>query len=325
MISFSAFFWYIFLPLAIIGWGVYFVLKEKLKNRIVVAHDKQERVVIREKNTGRLRVLGAGTHYPTPNWREDFRVDLNQHPRDLNGLTVITRDGIELLVDFRFTVLLGRDFNKLNGQLTSPKKDIIKDENVLEAVTITDYDKREAFVDGEFSGTVDPIFRGYRYEELILPDQQSPHIKIPRQDIIYGDINDPDGHYILRAEDAPDGAAVFRLLEKLIYRQVNYNLRDVGFNIAEVRIKDMKPKDPEMQRAQDRVGKVSRLVAATQKIPGTGLTEREKFAVGTAEFGSVTQAEATRAAGESFSEGMKFLAEGLRRFGKGSGNQQNNP
>lgn len=279
---------------------------------------KRERLVIQQVFTGDMDMLGPGTHYRTPWWKELERVDLNREQVTVNGDEIETSNQVTFLPSYRYDQVAGRPYyneeHRVRGEIPKGKEvgDLIHDdvdnenhvtkEAVLEAVTRIDFPKRIDRVKEIVKNVMEGIIGGLTAEQLMRPDQY--------------EVDTIDGKSV-----TPPIKSRKKLLEELakaINQATNRKLTFVGLNIVSFGITNLVPKDPELKKAwEKRVRQEELLNAATkamerskQEDPDNPFTFREAAALGDPAYAQTVQAEAIRSAGKS-------VGEGLRNFGKG--------
>lgn len=180
------------------------------------------------------------------------------------------------------------------------------------AITKTDFAKRHEYVRTVIAAVIDSIVGGYTAEELLFPNQQ-PNLKVPKA-------HNPV--YNLQPIVVKTRQELLGALSMFIYREVNYRLRDVGFNVDEVDLQGLDPADQSVQQALDRLQVNKGLARSTKPFDNQELTDREKMAIGTSQQGEVARAQATISLGKSLEKSsetiVKGLAEALRNIGKGT-------
>lgn len=277
------------------------LLATYFRNRFTVEHGQRQRIVIRNIITGHLEVLSQGTWYKPPWWIRDTVVDLNKEPVETgaDGHTALTSDGVEVSVRVRWNELTGRPFDPQSGQLTHGS-DTIKNENIILAVTRTDFANRQQYMAGVFSAVVDAVIGEFTADELLQPERHHPCVPKQRRVDIYQ----------LDSQKVENRRELLVRLAEYMQREANYRFRDVGYNVDEVQIQDLRPRDPQLQESQDRQQRLKGLQRAAEELRGADLSDRERFSVGTDQQGQVAIADAIRKASEN-------LAEGMKKFGTG--------
>lgn len=293
-------------------------------NRIIVEPGPRERVVLRDLR-GEMRVLGPGTHYLSPIWKEFRRVETNREPIEVGSDSVKTSTNVMVEIGYRYDILVGRPFDKQNGILMVTNIDDtsqIDDDEVKSAVSKIDYDDHKAQIQQRVRSVMEQVFAGLTDIELFLidTDEKGPVI-IPKKE------EEPD--WIMKAVDIEDrtqrlfpdlpkegikrAKLLYDRLSKLIELKVNYDLRFLGINIVSFQITLMRYLASEMQKALEARQQRERLEEATE---GMKLTSAQQFSLNTDQFGQVTQAEAIKDASKNVSEAVTKVIESWLKGGK---------
>jgi hypothetical protein len=268
-------------------------------NRQVVENEARERVVIKNPFTGTLRVLGQGTHLLAPWWAFDTRVALNKDPMGVDQVA-LTSDGVKVVVKVRFDELTGRKFDLETGQLEGDGN-VITDESVLFAVTLAEYPDRDTHVRDRVSRAIDQVIGGYTHDELFRIDPTRP-VSVPKQQLEYG-------------LDPVTVSSRRELLEKLavyLQHESNYRLRMIGHNVDEVGIIDLHPEDASLQQSLEKSLEMRNLRRAVEEVQVDGLSNEQKAAFVSGNFGDALWSDAVKKAAEN-------LADGLKNWGRGGG------
>lgn len=312
-------FW--FLVVFVFPWFylAYLIWRSHLQNTFRVEPNNRERLVLQNALTGGIAVLRPGAHPRGPWWKELARVDLNREPVAVPGEgrpsdEVKTSDGIRLHVDYRYDIITGRPFDDVTGRLTVKPDavDAVQDHVVILATTRIDFADREKRVQEIVENTLEAVFGWYQADALMTPEDfaKKETLQVPK-DRLCGPDNTSRPDDVL-AENVQNPAKLYEQLAKCVQELANRDLLFVGINIVDFRITNLRFLDPRLQEALEDKKRKQKLREAAKEAQrdGMNLTDREAFAVGTDQFGTVALAEAGQKFGES-------LADGLRKFGKG--------
>lgn len=111
--------------------------------------DPYEAVVVKNIWTGVPRALAAGTHQVIPGWEEQLaRVTLKNEPSDPPAVNVITRDAVEIGVDY-----------------------IVHTQQVADAVkvaTVINYEQRNTLIQTRIRGYIQAEMKKYSAEEDLI-------------------------------------------------------------------------------------------------------------------------------------------------------------
>lgn len=313
--------------LVALGIGIVSILWTFLMNHKVVEPNNRERLVIQDVLTGSMKVLGPGTHFPPPWWKDLERVDLNREPKETIGQEFKTADGVLGLVDFRFDMISGRAYDPVSGRLLDPDgidntERSVSEEVILQAVTRIDYADREQRVSEIASAVIESELGSYTSDQAFRTAQTAAEtlggfFYVPTQAVPSLGLNT---HQVRNAHD------LYEALSKSIEAKINKELTFVGINIVGFRITNLKPKSPAFQESLEIEPRTRRHEAAARDMVAragadANISYREALvATNPDALGQVATAEATvesaAAIGEAIKVGAQALAEGLKNFGK---------
>ena len=293
------FFFVVFGPFLLFGYALF---RLYFRNRFSVEPNNRQRVIVQNIATGELRVLGPGTWFLGPGWKKFAVVDLNKEPVSVPAEEVKTSDGIRLDIEYRFDMVSGRPFDPTTGQLLHPANIwTIDDEVVKLAVTRIDFEKREQRIREILKHRFEAELGRYTADELMTPQ---------------------DAHGAAGFE-VPPGSATFVHNTAELYQQLAVNITDggnldlvfVGINLLDLRITNLRYKDPKLQDALENKKRLEKLRDAA--LPLTqgpdGITLREGLAAGTDQYGTVVLGEAGRDAADDIGFGLANFGTGAQR------------
>lgn len=307
------------------GLLVWMLLWTRFRTRFVVDHRQRVRQAIRCKITGRIQILGPGVHYRWPWWVADELVDLNREPRettDDNPILALDSDGVELRLGARWDEITGRRFNPHSGQLPPEDNDEIWETGVLWAITRTDFSNREMYVRGIVKKVLEDVIGAFTADQLLDPNYYAEigkAVKVPKKTL--RESRDPANPtrtigYALRSVKVTDRQELLNALSHYVEREVNFRLRHVGYNIRNFYISDLRAESAAVQAAQDRRQELVALVRANKALDGLDLSDTEKVALTSGNFGDAAKAAAWKSVAEALREATPQIAEAISKIGK---------
>lgn len=306
--------WFIFwVILALVaGYGSWQYLYQ---GKIVIGPRMSERAVI-VNELGNLIVLGPGTHFLPPGWKEMQRLDTNRDPISVKEEEVKSSNGGLFTLELSFASLIGRRFNRKNGVLRKPPSQRIEeDQQEIDPELIKDVVTRLQFSKGEEKAetlrllrkAVEATISEYTDDELLLAKDNKP--AVPRNWKPEEQWMIDEGH-IREIKNAQNDQQFYDHIADLIELRANFLLRDVGINVVSVQIiQPPKFVDKESQKAVEsalRAAKLNKFRAADD------LSKAQTLSANTPEFGDVCIGEGYQAIG-------KGVAEAGTNFGKAFG------
>jgi len=103
---------------------------------------------------GELRFLKAGFHFFPAGWEKEFkRISLKDEVRDPAQITVITKDAMDITVDYKVTQRVAKG-----------------EENYRKVCTVIDYEKRNEVVDINLQAAVRDEFAKYTLDEIVYQE-----------------------------------------------------------------------------------------------------------------------------------------------------------
>lgn len=309
------FFFLVFGPFLLFGYALF---RLYFGNRFTVKPNNIERVVVQNTATGQLKVLGPGTHFLGPGWKELSRVQLNREPFTIASEEARSSDGIRMDVDLRFDLVSGRPFHPRTGQIgiytppTPPAtekfepldpddRQAVTDVMVISAVTAINYADREKRAREVIKGAIDRVVGQYTGEQLTVPGEVPP-FSVP-----------PSVPPLVTPGNVKNTAELFQQLAQYINEEANLSLLNVGINIVDMRITNLGYKDPKTQEALESKKRLEKYRKAAREVPG--VTEREGLALAAdpGQYGTVVLGEAGRDAADSIGDGLKNFGRGGQR------------
>lgn len=300
--------------------------KAYYNNKFVNDHPDRQWLAIKNVFTSDLSLIKVGVAYRMPWWKMDTVVRINKEEMSTpdGGHTANTKAGGQVRVEARYNVLTGRQFDHSSGQLvkspTGEEDAGAKDEYVYMAITRTDFSDRAKYVADVLAATIDFVIGQYSYDELMTPTEQVAQagdhrfVYVPPADLVMGKA---DAHYNLPRRKIDDKGELLEALGAFIEVECNYRLREVGFNVDEVQLGDLRPASAEVQVDLDRQQRMRSRRRAMGEFAGVDLTDREKLG-NIEDLPEIAKAEAQKKMAEAIAQGAQSIADGLRNFGKGT-------
>lgn len=314
---------------AAVGLTIAGVLWSYFNNRQVVEPNNRERLVIQEVLTGKMQVLGPGTHFLPSGWKELVRVDLNREPKQVpassggEGEEFRTSEGVLGRIEYRYDMVSGREFDQSTGRLILPDQVDNPDASVKEwvialAVTRIDFEARHERIAAVVSAAIETELGSYTSDQLFRT-ANSGGFSIPAAAVPELGLNQV---VVERADQ------LYTELAKCIEAKANQHLIFVGINIVGFQLTNLKPASANLQQSLEQEVRTQRHTAAAHQLimtagVGANISFREALvATDPTALGVVAQAEATVEAAQAFGEAIKVgtekIAEGMRHFGRGT-------
>jgi hypothetical protein len=317
------FFFLVVGPFLLFGYALF---RLYFSNRFTVKPNNIERVVVQNAATGRLKVLGPGTHFLGPGWKELTKIMLNREPVSVSDEEVRSADGNRLEVEYRFDMIAGRPFHPVTGQIglydpgppptftpiSADDRSAVRDREVILAVTAINFEQREQRIREVVRAALEQEVGLYSADLLTVPQEIAqaartagqPLPQIPR-------VATPGG---IAPVDIDNAAVLYRQLAQCVAENANAGLLHVGINIIDFRIMNLRYKDPKLQEALESKKRLAKLKDAALQLTGRdGITLREGLAAGTDQYGTVVLGEAGRDAADDIGFGLANFGRGTRR------------
>lgn len=293
-------------------------------NSFTVEPNNRERLVIQNIITGNMQVLGPGVHFRFVWWQSMVAVKLNREPVEVAKEEFRSANGPLGLIEYRYDIVTGREFNRTTGALTKPDKVdnsaiSVKNKYVLLAVTKIDYKDREKRVQEVVSSVIESVLGSFESDELFRPSKcnKGTGFEIPKTN--YKDLLDMG----FKPQQVNSANQVYKELSSCIEALVNKKLTFTGINIVNFNVTNLKPESAALQERIEQEERSLRTAEAAdalrQKLGADHISVREAIvATDPTAFAQVAKSQIAREIAKDTGESIaRIIADGLKNFGKG--------